>query len=386
MITKTNDTVKISGKIDANNAKQFENELLAAAVGSNVTLDAGELEYISSAGLRVLLKLKKQSGGEVSVINVSPEVYDIFDVTGFTNILNVKKALRSISTEGLEIIGKGATGSVYRIDRETIIKVFNPNVGLTMINNEGRKAKNAFVFGVPTAISYDTVKVGDCYGVIYELLDAEDLLNVVRKDKAHISDYIREFALKMRSMHAIEVDGSFDDTKTATIQYMGYLEGKVCTAEEVEKFRAVIANVPDRNTFIHGDAHIGNVMLQNGDYMFIDLSSSGKGHPIFDMVSMYWGFCFGRKMSEEAKEARELTRGFSFDELKLIWDTYIRTYLGTDDEEFIKKAEEQIMAVACARVILAAIALPGMFSEKQINFFKNTVVNCFDKGLEPICF
>lgn len=386
MITKTNDTVKISGKIDANNAKQFENELLAAAVGSNVTLDAGELEYISSAGLRVLLKLKKQSGGEVSVINVSPEVYDIFDVTGFTNILNVKKALRSISTEGLEIIGKGATGSVYRIDRETIIKVFNPNVGLTMINNEGRKAKNAFVFGVPTAISYDTVKVGDCYGVIYELLDAEDLLNVVRKDKAHISDYIREFALKMRSMHAIEVDDSFDDTKTATIQYMGYLEGKVCTAEEVEKFRAVIANVPDRNTFIHGDAHIGNVMLQNGDYMFIDLSSSGKGHPIFDMVSMYWGFCFGRKMSEEAKEARELTRGFSFDELKLIWDTYIRTYLGTDDEEFIKKAEEQIMAVACARVILAAIALPGMFSEKQINFFKNTVVNCFDKGLEPICF
>ena len=386
MITKTNDTVKISGKIDANNAKQFENELLAAAVGSNVILDAGELEYISSAGLRVLLKLKKQSGGEVNVINVSPEVYDIFDVTGFTNILNVKKALRSISTEGLEIIGKGATGSVYRIDRETIIKVFNPNVGLTMINNEGRKAKNAFVFGVPTAISYDTVKVGDCYGVIYELLDAEDLLNVVRKDKAHISDYIREFALKMRSMHDIEVDGSFDDTKTATIQYMGYLEGKVCTAEEVEKFRAVIANVPDRNTFIHGDAHIGNVMLQNGDYMFIDLSSSGKGHPIFDMVSMYWGFCFGRKMSEEAKEARELTRGFSFDELKLIWDTYIRTYLGTDDEEFIKKAEEQIMAVACARVILAAITLPGMFSEKQINFFKNTVVNCFDKGLEPICF
>lgn len=386
MITKTNDTVKISGKIDANNAKKFENELLAAAVGSNVTLDAGELEYISSAGLRVLLKLKKQSGGEVNVINVSPEVYDIFDVTGFTNILNVKKALRSISTEGLEIIGKGATGSVYRIDRETIIKVFNPNVGLTMINNEGRKTKNAFVFGVPTAISYDTVKVGDCYGVVYELLDAEDLLNVVRKDKAHISDYIREFALKMRSMHDIEVDDSFDDTKTATIQYMGYLEGKVCTAEEVEKFRAVIANVPDRNTFIHGDAHIGNVMLQNGDYMFIDLSASGKGHPIFDMVSMYWGFCFGRKMSEEAKEARELTRGFSFDEMKLIWDTYIRAYLGTDDEEFIKKAEEQIMAVACARVILAAITLPGMFSEKQINFFKNTVVNCFDKGLEPICF
>ena len=101
MIEKLNDkTIKISGRIDSNNAKQFEDELLAVAGAADVTLDAAELEYISSAGLRVLLKLKKNAGGEVSVINASNDVYDIFEVTGFTNILAVKKAIREISVDG----------------------------------------------------------------------------------------------------------------------------------------------------------------------------------------------------------------------------------------------------------------------------------------------
>ncbi len=60
-ITKINDTVKISGRIDSNNAAEFGNLLLKAAgeVCGNIVIDAAELEYISSAGLRVLLKLKK---------------------------------------------------------------------------------------------------------------------------------------------------------------------------------------------------------------------------------------------------------------------------------------------------------------------------------------
>ena len=93
MITKTENAIMITGRIDSNNAKQFEDELLAA-VGENsetATLDAAELEYISSAGLRVFLKLKKSIKGSVNVINVSPEVYDIFEVTGFTSLLSVKK-------------------------------------------------------------------------------------------------------------------------------------------------------------------------------------------------------------------------------------------------------------------------------------------------------
>lgn len=386
MIKEVNGIIKINGRIDSANAKKFEEEMLAFDIKGDVTIDASELEYISSAGLRVFLKLKKKADANVIVTNVSPEIYDIFEVTGFTSILNVKKALRNMSVNGLEVIGKGATGTVYRMDNETIIKVFNENVGLNLINNEGKKAKAAFIFGVPTAISYDTVKVGNCYGVIYELLNAKDLLTIIRNDKEHIEEHVKNFALKIKSMHQIEVDDTFNDIKQGTIDYLGSLEGLICSADEVKKIRAVIGNIPGRNTFIHGDAHIGNVMVQNGEYMFIDLSSSGKGHPILDLVSMCSCFKLTQSQSQEAREAREITRGFSLSEIELIWNTFLKTYLGTNDENYLKKAEEQILAVTYSRIILAAVAIPGLFSENRLESFKSKAIEYYDKGLEPICF
>ena len=108
MIEKLNDnTIKISGRIDSNNAAAFEKELFNA-VGEkigDITIDAADTEYISSAGLRVFLKLKKAASGEVSVINASNDVYDIFEVTGFTSILSVSKKLREVSVDGCEVIG-----------------------------------------------------------------------------------------------------------------------------------------------------------------------------------------------------------------------------------------------------------------------------------------
>ena len=78
---------KIDGRIDSNNAAAWEEKLLKLANENNegdFVLDANDLSYISSAGLRVLMKLRKTTGKEFSVINLSPEVYEIFHTTGFT--------------------------------------------------------------------------------------------------------------------------------------------------------------------------------------------------------------------------------------------------------------------------------------------------------------
>ena len=82
---------RIKGKIDSTNAAELEKELMQAKTKE---IDASQLEYISSAGLRVLLRLS-QAVGDVTVSNVSREVYEIFDVTGFTKILTVNKKLRA---------------------------------------------------------------------------------------------------------------------------------------------------------------------------------------------------------------------------------------------------------------------------------------------------
>lgn len=147
---------QIKGKIDSTNAPEFEKEIMAALP---TEIDASGLEYISSAGLRVLMKLRK-TVGEVTIVNVSSDVYEIFDVTGFTSILTVKKALREISVDGCEVIGAGGYGTVYRLDAETIVKVYH-HAGLDFIEKERELSKKAFLLGVPTAISFNTVKVGD---------------------------------------------------------------------------------------------------------------------------------------------------------------------------------------------------------------------------------
>lgn len=373
---------QIKGKIDTNNAAKFEEEIMAVKPNE---IDASELQYISSAGLRVLLKLTK-TVGEVTILNVNSDVYDIFDITGFTTILNVKKAFRRVGIEGMPLIGKGMTGSVYRMDEETVIKVFSPNISFDLlIKQENDKARNAFISGVPTAIPYDIVRVGDCYGTVYELLNAKDLVTIITEDKEHMDDYIREFADTVKKMHSIKVDTEkFEPIKTKSIAAVSYLASAL-TEEEMQKIRAIYANIPDRNTFIHGDCHIGNAMVQDGEMMFIDLATSGMGHPIIDMTSMYSLFV-ERADNPQAISESPILRNFTQAEIKRIWNVFIRAYLKTEDEEFIKNAERQIAMLSLTRKLFMIIAMPGMLSPEAFSAMKDAVIAYYDNGLEPICF
>lgn len=119
--TRTGDTLHISleERIDATTAGALERELMAAADdgAGHIVLDASGLTFISSAGLRVLMRLRRQDVS-LEIREVSPEVYDVFNMTGFTQILDVRRRMREVSIEGLDIIGQGANGVVYRLGDE----------------------------------------------------------------------------------------------------------------------------------------------------------------------------------------------------------------------------------------------------------------------------
>ena len=380
-------TIYLEGRIDTNNAAEVENEIMEAVganADGNLVIDAEHLEYISSAGLRVLMKLRKSAGKSLPIINVSSEVYEILNVTGFTELLEVKKALRSINVEGLEEIGRGATSQVYRIDRETVLKVFKPNTSLEIINQENERSRNAFVSGIPTAISYDIVKVGDCYGTVYELLDAKDFLSIVENDKEHLKEHISKFAKATREMNRIEVDpAKFPPTKAGSLYVLPRLEG-LCTKEEIDKLRKLYEIIPDRNTFIHGDCHLGNVIMQNDELVFIDLMTCGSGHPVFEMSSMCSVYHMPPKFG--SREASPLLRNFTEEESSEIWNIYLRSYLDTEDEELLNKAERQITAVASARTLFAAVFLPGLIAPERLEEMKRTALDYVDEGLEPLVF
>lgn len=86
-------TFTITGRLDTNTAPEFQPVLLAALNEvKQVSLDFKELEYVSSAGLRVLLlgeKTAKANSAALIIANPSEEIKEVFDMTGFSDILKI---------------------------------------------------------------------------------------------------------------------------------------------------------------------------------------------------------------------------------------------------------------------------------------------------------
>ena len=86
-------TLALEGRLDTTTAPQLEAELRSGLDGvQNLTIDMDKLVYISSAGLRVLLKAQKvmNKQGKMTVKNVSQEIKEVFEVTGFDELLNIE--------------------------------------------------------------------------------------------------------------------------------------------------------------------------------------------------------------------------------------------------------------------------------------------------------
>ena len=85
--------IAIEGRVDTTTAPQLETEIKESIDGiTKLVFDFGKVEYISSAGLRVLLSAQKimNKQGEMVVTNCSDDILEIFEVTGFTDILTIK--------------------------------------------------------------------------------------------------------------------------------------------------------------------------------------------------------------------------------------------------------------------------------------------------------
>ena len=86
-------TVLLTGRLDTTTAPELEKEIKESLDGvTKLVIDTEKLEYISSAGLRVLLAAQKIMGkqGSMKVIHVSETIMEIFDVTGFADILTIE--------------------------------------------------------------------------------------------------------------------------------------------------------------------------------------------------------------------------------------------------------------------------------------------------------
>ena len=349
--------ISVEGRVDASNAAEVEEKIFSIKndnPGKHTVVDADKLEYISSAGLRVILRLRKEEP-KLAIINVASDVYEIFDMTGFTEMVTVEKAYQRMSVEGCEFIAKGANGAVYRYDDETILKTYFAKDALPEIKQERENARKAFVLGINTAIPYGIVRVNDGYGTVTELLNAVSVTKLIRNNPDDMGEAAKYYIDMLKSIHAINVeDGEVPDMKQTALAWAEFVAPHL-SAEHGKKLCALIEAVPKQNTLMHGDYHTNNIMVQNGEPLLIDMDTLCMGHPVFELGSMFNAFI---GYSELNHQNIIDFFGYSFETAGKFWNMALKMYLGTEDEAVCQSVAEKAMIIGYTRMLRRAIRRP----------------------------
>ncbi len=334
--------IELEGRIDAANADEAGKELLelAADCGERrLQLDAEKLEYISSAGLRALMKLRRISNEPVTVVNVSKEIYDIFETTGFTELLKVYKKPRRVEVEGCPVIGQGGNGTIYRLDDDTIVKVYQPWMTMEEISHEREYARTAFVNGIPSVIAYDVVQCGDCLGLVFELIKSSTLGSVMRDNPDRLEEYTDKYVELAKTLHGTHItNGGFERIQNVYHRWTSNL-GEWCSEEEMSLLHSIIDEIPETDTVTHNDLHPGNIMLQGDELVLIDMPAVTLGPPVCDLIAIYRDLIAAPSGQEYARIER--STGMKKEMLLRVGDLFFSKYTGIADpaglQEYYKK-------------------------------------------------
>ncbi len=278
-----------------------------------------------------------------------------------------EKPMREISVEGCELLGKGGNGSVYRLDDETIVKVYFSNrASKEKIDRSREITKKAFVNGIPTMIAFDMVKVGNDYGVVYEMINAKSLGQEIVEHPDRIDDMAQLIADTLKKLHSTEFEeGTLPSSKEKLRNDVRLTaEAGFYKPDEVERINRLIDGIPERNTFIHQDFHPGNIMLQNNEIVLIDVDDSGLGHPVIDLAAMYLVYVSAAKTQWKTTQI-----GLTKKQYARIWDVILRRYFGTTSSSEIAEINRILAGYQYLSLIKGVATSPSV-----PNFLRKPVV------------
>lgn len=354
-------TLYFSRRLSSENAAVVEKEiqkLIEENSPETIVLDLKELEYISSAGLRVILKVGKAN--KITIINASSDVYEILQMSGFTEIFEVKKALREVSIEGCKLVGVGASSKVYQYNEDAKIKVFVEGVSLERIYAETQSSKKSFIAGIPSAIPFDVVKCDGKYATLYEMINGASLHNVFMYEPNRFDELMVKYVNLLKQFHSTPAkEGDFPDVRDKYHKWMENLKNYM-TEEEVTKIKDLFDVIPHRQTMLHVDPHGGNIMVCDDELMFIDMADISIGHPLIDVGTEYFHYmilkdtCLGAKIifGVEPEDKTLTTR---------IWNRLEELYFAdcsSNDKEDIHKMLKYFGCLRCLIIVAKHAQLP----------------------------
>lgn len=353
-------TIELPEKISSENADFFKEELLKIDIPQGIKeiiFNGINLKYISSMGFRCLLSFAKEHPDVLIIVDeLLPEVYDIFSITGLTEIFNVKKRLSYIDLTNYECLGEGMYGAVYRINSEQILKVFFGDNSREHLEENQRNVRTAFLKGIPTTMPFSVVKTDKGYGQVFELLNTDTIARAIHLNKDKRDYYSREIAelsLLLANTHFGEgqLKNRNDMLRKELLDSDDFLE-----KADIDYLLECIAAVPDRDTAVHGDFHAKNIMLLEDKPILIDMDDFSEGHPLWDVACIYRIYqylvhldlntakeLFGLPDEVAYSDFYKKIIQLDFEESEALWDQFLKIYFAdyteTEVEQFMELTE-----------------------------------------------
>lgn len=269
---------------------------------------------------------------------------------------------KEVSIDGCELLGRGAKGDVYRYDEELVIKVFNENNTYHDVEKEIAQARKAFIMGIPTAISFGIVSVGSRYGAMFEMVDSDTVSRCIARAPGQVDTYAEIMAELALTIHGITVseDEDFPDVMERMSDYIN--NGIACEDKALaDKCSGLLGDLTASNTLVHGDFHTGNVFMQKGEPLLIDMDRVSIGHPIAEISDLYYFYVI---LGEDDPSVVEKFMGFSYDTSVQFFNCFLKHYLKTDDEKRLKEVSEKASVIGYSRMI-RRFRKKGEVSEKD---------------------
>jgi uncharacterized protein (TIGR02172 family) len=299
-------------------------------------------------------------------------------MTGFTEMMTVEKAYRVVSVEGCEEIGRGANGTIYRIDQDNVVKVYNNADALADIQHEREVAKLALILGIPTAISYDVVRVGESYGSVFELLNATSFAKIIIKEPERMDEVIHMSVDLLKKIHETLVKpGDMPSMKKVGLKWAEFVKDYL-PEDKGEKLVRLVNEIPEDQHMLHGDYHIKNVMIQDGEVLLIDMDTLCVGHPIFEFASIFNAYQ-GFSCIDHENIKRFL--GISYEQGAEFWNKTLEYYFDDKTPEERQAISEKAQIIGYTRIMRRSIRRNGLEDEtesKVINFCKEKICEYLD--------
>jgi uncharacterized protein (TIGR02172 family) len=251
-----------------------------------------------------------------------------------------------------------------------VVKVYlNPDA-LPEILRERELARMAFIAGVPTAIPYDVVRIeGGGYGSVFELLNATSFAKLLNRNEKTVDEVAKMSVDLLKLIHnKVVKPGAMPDMKKIALNWADFLK-EYLPEKEFGKLISLLEAVPDDMHMMHGDYHIKNVMLQNGEVLLIDMDTLCHGHPIFELASIYNAYCGYPALDHSIAES---FLGIPYETGVEFWKKSLELYLGTQDEETVRSVEDKAKIIGYTRIMRREIRRNGLNDEKGRAVIENS--------------